>query len=144
MTRTSPQTLFTLMKGSSFRPVEAREVYKNLPEGAELLLERDRENEYDANAVRVLTVNRVFIAYVAKEDAVQIAAILDAKEEPDSKIELRARVVKVPQIEIIWDLDGGELQFDDETEDDLEDDREEYLYEDGEDFGSDYPDGGRD
>lgn len=47
--------LFTLA-GANFRPREARDIVLALKPGDEVVLERDPNNEYDPNAVKVLGI----------------------------------------------------------------------------------------
>lgn len=103
--------IYTQMKGSSFRPAESREVYNHLPNGTKLRLERDRENKYDANAVKVIAkANNEdhFIAYVAKEEAIQVALCLDAG------LSYRCEVVQRPQLEIEFFTESDSTVLDDE------------------------------
>lgn len=71
--------IFSNIVGNNFRPKDsgAREAVTNLAPGDEVQLEREPENEYDSNAVKVL-VDGLFVGYVAKVDNFQIASHLDA------------------------------------------------------------------
>jgi hypothetical protein len=103
--------MFAQMKGSSFRDKDSRDVYNHLEDGTSMLLERDRENKYDENAVKVLTENeKVWVAYLAKEDAVVVARYLEAG------FTYTCHVVKRPQLEIVFD-DGEDVEYDEEGED---------------------------
>lgn len=93
--------LFAQMKGSSFRDKDSRDVYNHLPDGEPMRLDRDKNNQYDPNAVKVLTMENVWVAYLAKEDAVVVARYLDAG------FPYTCHVVKRPQLEIVFD-DGEE------------------------------------
>lgn len=70
------QVIFALA-GLSFRPAEAKEAVDALNIGHDVTLERDPENEYDSNAVKVITEG-VFVGFVPKADNFEIASHLDA------------------------------------------------------------------
>lgn len=74
-------TIFnTILVGTHFRPVEAKEIVSALSEDDELFLEREPENAYDANAIKVnfdLDGRPVHVGYIAKEDAIYIAPHMD-------------------------------------------------------------------
>lgn len=74
------------LMGANFRPKETREVLVGLSTGQELSLERDPENPYDPNAVKVIydnemdnngPVDKVFLGFVEKAIAEEIAPLLD-------------------------------------------------------------------
>lgn len=44
----------TYIAGMKFRPRETRDAFETLPVGAQLHLERDPENRYDPNAVKIV------------------------------------------------------------------------------------------
>lgn len=46
--------MLTHLVGSNFRPAECREIVKTLEEGTVLVLERDPQNQYDSNAIKVM------------------------------------------------------------------------------------------
>lgn len=78
MTDVVPPTFETFLRGTSFRPIEAKVVVKELEEGAPLMVERDHENEYDSNAIKVIEPDSSeFIGFVAREDAREIAGWMD-------------------------------------------------------------------
>lgn len=68
--------------GNQFRQPEEREAFKTLVVGTVLRLERDKANAYDPNAVRVLLDQEegtpLFIGFVDKENAANMAPLLDA------------------------------------------------------------------
>lgn len=68
------------LMGASFRPAEVKEQIKLLEVGDTLVLERDPENQYDANAIKILK-NGEFLGFVAKEIAGEIAPLLDEGAE---------------------------------------------------------------
>lgn len=68
------------LMGANFRPKETREVLVGLPTGQELSLERDPENPYDPNAVKVNYETEdgpVWLGFVEKAIAAEIAPLLD-------------------------------------------------------------------
>lgn len=74
-------TTITPLRGVSFRPKTAKDIVRGLDESSILRLERDAENPYDANAIRVIDVDSdEFIGFVAKEDAADLAPLMDAGE----------------------------------------------------------------
>jgi hypothetical protein len=71
----------TVLAGHNFRPTECKAALAEVRAGAEhtLRLERDPENQYDKNAVKViLTLNgdEYFIGFVAGPDAQDLSPIL--------------------------------------------------------------------
>jgi hypothetical protein len=72
--------IFTELAGLSFRPKTAKEVVDTLQIGDTLTLERDPENEYDDNAIKVLAVDE-FIGFIPKVDNLLIAQHMDAGGE---------------------------------------------------------------
>lgn len=74
-------TITTELRGVKFRPKAAKDIVRTLDESSTLRLERDAENPYDRNAIRVIDVDSdEFIGFVAKEDAVDLAPRMDADE----------------------------------------------------------------
>ncbi len=82
----------TVLAGANFRPAEAKTALAFVRDQKfehRLSLERDPENAYDANAIKViLTITEgggesepQFIGYVAGADAIQLAPYLDNDEE---------------------------------------------------------------
>ena len=68
-----------ILRGLSFRPIDAKAYAQTLAEGDGLLLERDPGNQFDANAIKVLSPDGVhWIGFVAKEVAVELAPEMDA------------------------------------------------------------------
>jgi hypothetical protein len=67
-----------MLRGVSFRPIEAKAIVVKLQENDELTLEREPENEFDTNAIRVLhPPSGEFLGFVAKEIAADIAPLMD-------------------------------------------------------------------
>lgn len=81
------QSFLTELVGVSFRPAEAKEVVDALTIGQELTLERDPNNEYDSNAIKVIAdvgegdsgPVEVFIGFIKSSggEAAEIAPFLD-------------------------------------------------------------------
>ena len=88
----------TIMKGSSFLGKENQEAYKRLQDGEVLILEREPDNRYDPNAVRVKNIHGLKLAYVAKEDAPPVSAAMEAGIVPRCYV-----VEKSPRINIEWE-----------------------------------------
>jgi HIRAN domain len=66
------------LRGMNFRPIEAQAIVMALEEGDPLLLDREPENPYDPNAIKVLDpATGHHLGYVAKEVAVDLAAEMD-------------------------------------------------------------------
>src|SRR5687768_9157194 len=68
------------LNGVNFRPSEIRDIVKALNPGDELTLERDAENAYDSNAIKVLSEEGAFLGFVEKDVAAELAPKLDAGE----------------------------------------------------------------
>lgn len=68
-----------LVVGMHFRGESAREYAANITEGEALLIEREPENPYDSNAIKVLapTEPPFQVGYISRQDAVWIADWLD-------------------------------------------------------------------
>lgn len=67
-----------LLRGVSFRPIEAKMIVKDLAEGDALMLEREPTNQYDENAIKVIHPDSTeFIGFVQKEIAVNLAPWMD-------------------------------------------------------------------
>lgn len=71
--------IMTILAGANFRPAAVKEQITNLEIGDTLTLERDPENEYDYNAVKVLFEGE-FIGFIPKTDNAFLASWLDAKK----------------------------------------------------------------
>lgn len=93
--------LLTESVGLHFRPSEVKTlVNEELTPGEELTLERDPENPYDSNAIKVLFLDE-HIGFVPKTDNYVLAALMDQGLEPRAKC--HSFVGKNPQILIEWD-----------------------------------------
>lgn len=71
------QNIVFALAGLNFRPKSAKDVVAELEIGAEVTLERDPENQYDYNAVKVI-VGDEFVGFIPKADNSEIASWLDA------------------------------------------------------------------
>lgn len=81
------------LMGVNFRPAEVREFVKDSEtfESYPLTLEREPDNQYDANAIRVIADvgypehrDTQFVGFVAKEVAEELAPLLDSGYAVDS------------------------------------------------------------
>ena len=71
-----------VLRGVNFRPIEAKALVMKLEEGHALTLQRDGANQYDPNAIMVLDPeSQIFIGFVAKEVAAEIAPLMDEGTE---------------------------------------------------------------
>lgn len=65
------------LAGNNFRPVEAQAIYNTLTEGYALALEREPNNQYDPNAIKVIDPStEIFIGYVEKSVAFRVSPLL--------------------------------------------------------------------
>lgn len=111
----------TDLVGVNFRPSEAKNRVRDLAIGEEVFLLREPTNQYDANAIRVLTSDDHFIGYIDSKsgDAGEISPYLDAEPE----LPYTATVVAFhgelrPALKIVFD-DGEEDEYD-ESDDEVE------------------------
>lgn len=72
--------MLTHLVGSNFRPAECREIVKTLEEGTVLTLERDPDNQYDSNAVKV-TLDGNHLGFIPKSDNADLANEMDHGKE---------------------------------------------------------------
>lgn len=70
-------TFIVAIRGIKFRPLEAREVARNLSPHEVVIIRPDPLNEYDPNALAIIANNEVFIGFVQKDMAKVIAPRLD-------------------------------------------------------------------
>lgn len=80
---------FSALMGANFRGAEIRDLVAALPIGTEFTLERDPNNEYDANAIKVIYSaedENHFVGFVAKEVAEELAPLLDGSFTATAKI----------------------------------------------------------
>ena len=97
-------TFFAELRGINFRPIETQVYALNMSEGQDVSLEREPDNKYDENAIKVIAEDH-FIGYVAKEVAEDLAPILDAGDSYHGFI-LDMANPKKPMLQI--DLIDGE------------------------------------
>lgn len=112
------------LMGVNFRGEEIRELVKALPVGTTFSLERDPNNEYDANAIQVIYnsemgEDEIFVGFVAKEVAEELAPLLDDGYIATATIIDFLGPIK-PHLEIEATL--ADEPEDDEDEDDESDD----------------------
>lgn len=68
------------VRGTQFRPIEAKAFVNTCEDGVVLTLQREPENPHDANAIKVLSPDpeAIHIGYIAKEIAAEIAPLMDS------------------------------------------------------------------
>lgn len=113
------------LMGVNFRGKEIAALVAALPIGTQFTLERDPENQYDANAVKVIYSGEdedQFVGFVAKEVAEEIAPLLDSGYEGSAKIIDFLGTIK-PNLEIELTVPSG--MSDDEESDDEDEESEE-------------------
>lgn len=81
----------------------ARVEYRALESGQHLILERERDNRADENAVIVMTALRQPCGYVAKEHAKIIAPEMDSGIAWRAKVLSRGHAMRCPQILLMKD-----------------------------------------
>ena len=78
----APTSLTAPLRGTQFRPEEARQVVMGLEVGNSLDLEREPDNAFDSNAIKVLSPEHegeaAFLGYIAKEIAISLAPAMDS------------------------------------------------------------------
>ena len=72
--------MLTHLVGSNFRPAECREIVKTLEEGTVLVLERDPQNQYDSNAIKVMYEGN-HLGFIPKSDNEALANEMDHGKE---------------------------------------------------------------
>lgn len=79
MTQKQPPTYRNIpVRGTFYRTEDEREVAEMCRPGYKLMLEREPENRFDKNAIKVLTGNiNYHVGYIGKEFAREIASWLD-------------------------------------------------------------------
>lgn len=73
-------TFTVAIRGTKFRPPEAREVARSLTPHEVVTIEPDPDNEFDPNALKIIARGQ-FIGYVQKDMAEHLAARLDGPTE---------------------------------------------------------------
>ena len=67
---------FTKIAGTRY--CDNQDVFKGLEKNMPLLLEREADNEYDSNAIKVLTADREKLGYIPKSDNSIYSRLMDA------------------------------------------------------------------
>jgi hypothetical protein len=69
----------SFLAGANFRPRDARDIVRDLGVGDELTLVRDKKNEYDANAIKVMYDGH-HLGFIERDTAARLAPLMDAEE----------------------------------------------------------------
>lgn len=78
MTTETPPSFSALLMGVSHRPIEAKVIVKDLPQGSALLISRDYANQFDSNAIRVNhPISDLHLGFIAKQVAAEMAPWMD-------------------------------------------------------------------
>lgn len=67
---------FTDIAGTRY--VDNQDVFKGLEKNVPLLLEREADNKYDSNAIKVMTTDREKLGYIPKRDNDIFCRLMDA------------------------------------------------------------------
>ena len=67
---------FTDIAGTRY--VDNQDVFKGLKKNVPLLLEREADNKYDSNAIKVLTIDGEKLGYIPKRDNCIFSRLMDA------------------------------------------------------------------
>lgn len=67
---------FTDIAGTRY--VDNQDVFKGLKKNVPLLLEREADNKYDSNAIKVLTIDGEKLGYIPKKDNCIFSRLMDA------------------------------------------------------------------
>lgn len=67
---------FTDIAGTRY--VDNQDVFKRLEKNDPLLLEREADNKYDSNAIKVLTIDGEKLGYIPKKDNCIFTRLMDA------------------------------------------------------------------
>lgn len=67
---------FTNIAGTRY--VDNQDVFKGLEKNVPLLLEREADNKYDSNAIKVMTTDREKLGYIPKKDNCVFSRLMDA------------------------------------------------------------------
>lgn len=119
---------FSPLMGVNFRGPEIRNLVSALQIGTTLYLERDPNNEYDANAIKVMLPDPdgenggedIFVGFVAKEVAEELAPLLDSDYTATATIISFLGPIK-PHMEIEAVLMHDEDDDEDEADEDASD-----------------------
>lgn len=102
------------LAGAQFRPKETKDLIKMLSVGDELKLQRDPENQYDSNAIKIFDEDNNWLGFVSKEEAADIAPLLDNGDEATCVVDCFLDTLK-PQLKITFGA-GEEDDTADEAE----------------------------
>ncbi len=69
------------LRGNHFRDIDAKIAWAEAQPGDQLQLERDPDNEYDPNAIRVVNNDGVWLGFIPKEVAAWLARDMDAGQQ---------------------------------------------------------------
>jgi hypothetical protein len=95
--------LLTDCVGLHFRPSEVKTfVNEEVGPGYPVTLEREPDNQYDANAIKVLADDQ-HIGYVPKTSNTVLAMLMDQDDLPNLRAQVHSFVGRNPQILIEWD-----------------------------------------
>ena len=67
---------FTDIAGTRY--CDNQDVFKGLEKNVPLLLEREADNKYDSNAIKVMTTDREKLGYIPKKDNCVFSRLMDA------------------------------------------------------------------
>ena len=111
------QTFIAPVRGATFRikeQPEVKEIIESLRAEEEVTLQREPDNRFDENAIKVLADGgRWFIGYVGKEFAADIAPDMDNGAEIDATIDHFAGPLS-PVLSIVVESEMDEPGIDDE------------------------------
>jgi hypothetical protein len=97
-------TQFTAyLRGTNFRPIEAKAFVNGLVGGETLTIMRESTNQYDSNAIMVLDpASEMHLGYVAKEVAAELAPLMDQGIEFRCVVEsvaMRSVILQIEELE---------------------------------------------
>jgi hypothetical protein len=91
------------LRGLSFRPIDAKLIVQGFEGGEVLDLERDPENEFDPNAIKVIwPATGEFLGFVAKEVAADLAPEMDAGTKFRCTVEsnmMKSTILSITEVE---------------------------------------------
>lgn len=101
--------------GVQFRPTSSQKLLKELEVGDELTLELEPTNQYDANAVKIIS-GEEHLGYVPKKFSAEVSAMIEV-EGPDS---VQCVVTKIDPNAKKWEMCEVEVSSIDGTDDEEE------------------------
>jgi hypothetical protein len=98
-----------IVRGTQFRPIEAKAFVNSVEEGTILTLLREPSNPHDSNAIMILSPDpdAIHIGYVAKEIAVDVAPVMDEGRKLQARVNGRMSSSMIT-VEIT-EVDGADL-----------------------------------